>query len=57
MLDLAQLLRVPQVQPQFDISPDNLKIAFAWNKTGEWEIYEMDLDASSTPKPVTIGIG
>src|SRR5918993_3027852 len=41
MLDLAQLLRVPQVHPQFDISPDYLKFAFAWNKTGEWQIYEM----------------
>ena len=41
MLDLAQLLRVPQVHPQFDISPDNIKLAFAWNKTGEWQIYEM----------------
>jgi len=42
MLDLAQLLRVPQVQPQFDISPDDLKLAFAWNKTGEWQIYEIE---------------
>ena len=41
MLDLAQLLRVPQVHPQFDISPDNIKLAFAWNKTGEWQIYEV----------------
>ena len=57
MLDLAQLLRVPQVHPQFDISPDDIKLAFAWNKTGEWQIYEMDLDASSAPRPVTVGIG
>ena len=41
MLDLAQLLRVPQVHPQFDISPDDSRIAFSWNKTGEWQIYEM----------------
>lgn len=40
MLDLAQLLRVPQVQPQFDISPDDSKLAFAWNKSGEWQIDE-----------------
>jgi len=40
MLDLAQLLRVPQVHPQFDISPDDSKLVFAWNKTGEWQIYE-----------------
>ena len=42
MLDLAQLLRVPQVHPQFDISPDDSKLAFAWNKTGEWQIYEFE---------------
>lgn len=41
MLDLAQLLRVPQVHPQFDISADDSKLAFAWTKTGEWQIYEM----------------
>ena len=56
MLDLAQLLRVPQVHPQFDISP-NSKLAFACNKTGDWQIYEMDLDTSSAPRPVTVGIG
>jgi dipeptidyl aminopeptidase/acylaminoacyl peptidase len=41
MLDLARLLCVPQVHPQFDISPDDSKLAFAWNKTGEWQIYEI----------------
>ncbi|MBL8110071.1 MAG: S9 family peptidase [Anaerolineales bacterium] len=43
MLNLTDLLRVPQVDPLFDISPDNSKLAFAWNKTGEWQIYEFDL--------------
>ncbi len=42
MLNLADLLRVPQVDPLFDISPDNSKLAFAWNKTGEWQIYEIE---------------
>ena len=65
-LDLAQLLRVPQVDPLFDISPDNSKVAFAWNKTGEWQIYEMSLPPSPlTPLParegnisaITSGIG
>ncbi len=42
MLDLAQLLCVPQVHPQFDISPDDSNIAFSWNKTGEWQIYEIE---------------
>ncbi len=56
MLDIAQLLRVPQVHPQFDISPDDLKLSFAWNKTGEWQIYEMDLGSFSS-KPITTGAG
>ena len=43
MLDLTQLLRVPRVDPLFDISPDNSKLAFAWNKTGDWQIYELFL--------------
>jgi hypothetical protein len=42
MLDFAQLLRVSQVHPQFDISPDDSKIAFSWNETGEWQIYEIE---------------
>ena len=41
MLDFAQLLHVPQVHPQFDLSPDDSKIAFSWNETGEWQIHEM----------------
>jgi len=56
MLDLAQLLRVPQIYPQFDISPDS-KLAFAWNKTGESQIYEMGLDSYPAPRLVTVGIG
>jgi len=43
MLSLTDLLRVPHVDSLFDISPDNSKIAFAWNKTGEWQIYETEL--------------
>ena len=50
MLDLAQLLRVPQVHPQFDISHANLKLAFAWNKTGEWQIYELSLSPTRAAK-------
>ncbi len=46
MLDLIQLLRVPCVDPHFDISPDTSKLAFAWNKTGEWQIYEVELSPS-----------
>lgn len=46
MLNLAQLLRVPRVDPLFDISPDGSKLAFAWNKTGEWQIYELELSSN-----------
>ncbi|MGE5378105.1 MAG: prolyl oligopeptidase family serine peptidase [Bacteroidota bacterium] len=45
MLNLADLLRIPQVDTglRFGISPDGKHVAFAWNQTGEWEIYEIDL--------------
>lgn len=43
MLRLADLLRVPRVDSLFDISPDDSRIAFAWNKTGGWQIYELGL--------------
>lgn len=43
MLDLTQLIRVPRVDHLFDISPDGTQLAFAWNKTGEWQIYEIGL--------------
>jgi dipeptidyl aminopeptidase/acylaminoacyl peptidase len=45
VLDLEQLLRVPHVDPDlgYDISPDGKTIAFAWNPTGQWEIYEVNL--------------
>ena len=41
MLSLTQLLRIPRVDAGFDISPDGTHLAFAWNRTGEWHIYEM----------------
>jgi len=53
MIDLEQLLRVPQVEPLFDISPDSRKVAFAWNKSGEWQIYELELPTS----PIQSGEG
>jgi dipeptidyl aminopeptidase/acylaminoacyl peptidase len=56
MIDLEHLLRVPYIDPNhgFDISPDGTRVAFAWNKTGEWEIYELSLSAPSTPQPAPI---
>ncbi|MBV6452410.1 MAG: Dipeptidyl aminopeptidase BIII [Anaerolineales bacterium] len=47
MPNLTTLLRVPHVDSLFDISPDNNKIAFACNKTGEWQIYEIELGNNS----------
>jgi len=42
---LDQLLRVPHVDSGygFDLSPDGQRVAFSWNRTGAWEIYEMAL--------------
>ena len=40
----------------FDISPDDSKVAFAWNKTGEWQIYEMELPPSPLA-PLPLGEG
>jgi dipeptidyl aminopeptidase/acylaminoacyl peptidase len=61
MLDLASLLRVPQVDTglPFDISPDGQRVAFAWNQTGNWEIYELDLSQqeSHEPRLITRGEG
>ena len=30
----------------FEFSPDGTRIAFSWNCTGQWEIYEVLLDES-----------
>jgi dipeptidyl aminopeptidase/acylaminoacyl peptidase len=45
MLNLTQLLRVPHVDSglNFDISPDGQRLAFSWNKSGRWELYETSL--------------
>jgi dipeptidyl aminopeptidase/acylaminoacyl peptidase len=58
-LDLEKLLRVPFVEPEhgFDISPDGVSIAFSWNLTGQWEIYQATLDGSSPPLQLTNGPG
>ncbi|MBL8079013.1 MAG: S9 family peptidase [Anaerolineales bacterium] len=55
MLNLAQLLRVPHVDSglRFDISPDTERIVFSWNKSGKWELWEMNLSASDSPKPIS----
>ncbi len=42
---LEELLRVPHVDSGygFDLSPDGARLAFSWNKSGTWEIYQMAL--------------
>ena len=59
MLDLKTLLQVPFVEPAtgFDISPDGRKVAFSWNKTGQWEIYEISLTGHQTPRKISVGPG
>ena len=59
MIALEQLLRVPCVDTEhgFDLSPDGRRVAFAWNPTGRWEIYEVPLDGSAAPHQVSSGPG
>jgi dipeptidyl aminopeptidase/acylaminoacyl peptidase len=54
MLNLEALLRVPDIDSLvgFNISPDGHRVAFAWNKTGQWEIYELDLPSPPAPLPI-----
>lgn len=58
-LDLEQLLKIPSVEPYngFDFSPDGRQVAFSWNPTGQWEIYELELDAPGAPRQLTRGPG
>lgn len=58
-LDLAQLLQVPHVDPEagFDLSPDGNRLAFSWNRTGQWEIYQILLDRPDGPRQITGGPG
>ncbi len=48
---LEQLLRIPHVDAGygFDLSPADQRIAFSWNRSGAWEIYELPLPASGSP--------
>jgi dipeptidyl aminopeptidase/acylaminoacyl peptidase len=59
MNDLELLLRTPFVDPEhgFDISPDGNRVAFSWNITGRWEIYERAVDGSGDPICLTSGDG
>ena len=59
MLDLAALLKVPQVDTEygFDLSPDGKRLTFAWNRSGQWEIYQLDLTNSGKIEQLTQGPG
>jgi dipeptidyl aminopeptidase/acylaminoacyl peptidase len=48
---LPQLLRVPYVDNglRFDISPDEERIIFSWNKSGKWDLWEMSLRGARSP--------
>jgi dipeptidyl aminopeptidase/acylaminoacyl peptidase len=56
MIDLEKLLRVPYVDPYlgFDISPDGSRVAFAWNLSGTWEIYELLFGNLPAPQPIPL---
>ncbi|MBL8098688.1 MAG: S9 family peptidase [Anaerolineales bacterium] len=52
MLTLPQLLRIPNVDTglRFSISPNEKEVVFAWNKSGKWELWRLEigeLDAST----------
>ncbi len=59
MLNLQALLQVPYVEPitGFDISPDGRNVAFSWNRTGQWEIYEISLTGHRPARKITHGPG
>jgi dipeptidyl aminopeptidase/acylaminoacyl peptidase len=58
-LNLESLLRIPYVDPDlgFDLSQDGKKVAFSWNKTGQWEIFIKELDNDTQADQITDGMG
>ena len=58
-LDLERLIRVPYINPDtgFEISPDGRHVAFSWNRTGQWEIYQLRLDHPEDVRQITNGPG
>lgn len=59
MLDLDALLRVPQVDTEYgyDLLPDGKHLAFSWNRTGQWEIFQLGLDDCPIIEQLTNGPG
>lgn len=58
-LDFERLLRVPYVNAGigFEISPDGRFVAFSWNRSGQWEIYQLRLDHPGDIRQITNGPG
>ena len=58
-LDLEKLLSIPHIENyfRFDISPDGTRLAFSWNKTGNWEIYFLNLMNAGSIQQITDGPG
>ena len=54
-LDFERLMRVPYINPDtgFEISPDGRFVAFSWNRTGQWEIYQLRLDHPDDLRQIT----
>jgi dipeptidyl aminopeptidase/acylaminoacyl peptidase len=52
---LEQLVRVPHVDSgyPFDVAPDGRHLAFSWNRSGAWELYELGLSAAYEPRALT----
>lgn len=60
MPDLTALLRVPHVDTElkYGLSSGDEKISFSWNKSGSWEIYELDPSyAKAQPRLISSGPG
>ena len=57
-LNLDALLRVPDVETAgCTLHPDGWHVAFAWNKTGQWEIYQLELPSNSSTNSPTADFG
>ena len=52
-LDLETLLRVPDVESAsgYSLATDGRHLAFGWNKSGQWEIYELDFSVIDSTNP------
>ena len=58
-LDLETLLSVPRVDDYtgYDVSPDGQQVAFAWNRSGRWEIVSVAPSSSEGPCDWFTGVG